>query len=105
MTMFQKRVKQLRKDRGWSQDETAARLGVTRAAVGNWEQGIREPDYVTLEKIADVFNCEMQYLLGEKPASDLTIDERFIIENMRANAAFCEQIINYAKFLVKEGKQ
>ena len=103
MSIFSKRIKQLRADRGWSQQEFANRMGVTRSAVGNWEQGLREPDYTTLERVADLFNCEMQYLIGERPASDLSLDERFIIEYMRTDDHFRECILSYAKFLVKEG--
>ena len=103
MSIFSKRVTQLRKDRGWSQEELAQRMGVTRSAIGNWEQGTREPDYVTLERVADLFNCEMQYLIGEKPASDLSLDERYIIEYMRSDAQFKDRLMAYAKFLAKEG--
>ena len=104
MSIFSKRVKQLRKDNGWSQDEMAQRLGVTRSAIGNWEQGTREPAYEMLEAIADTFNCEMQYLIGEKPASDLSIDERFVIESMRSSREFRERLLSYARYLVKEVK-
>lgn len=102
MSIFSKRVKQLRKDNGWSQDEMAQKLGVTRSAIGNWEQGTREPTYETLEAVADLFNCEMQYLIGEKPASDLSIDERFVIEYMRSSREFRERLLSYARYLVKE---
>lgn len=102
MSIFSKRVKQLRKDNGWSQDEMAQRLGVTRSAIGNWEQGTREPTYEMLEAIADVFNCEMQYLIGEKPASDLSVDERYVIECMRSSKEYRERLMSYAKFLAKE---
>ena len=103
MSIFAKRLKQLRKDNGWSQDDLAQRLGITRSAVGNWEQGLREPPYEMLEAIADTFNCEMQYLIGEKPASDLSINERYIIENMRADAGFNDRIMEYARFLLSGG--
>ena len=106
MSIFAKRVKQLRKDNGWSQEDFAKRLGVTRSAIGNWEQGTREPPYEMLEAIADVFNCEMQYLIGEKPASDLSLNERYIIECMRNIDGFERRIMDYARYIAyKEGQQ
>jgi transcriptional regulator with XRE-family HTH domain len=49
-----------------TQDEISDRLGVTRSAVGNWEQGSREPDFETAELIADFFNVDLDYLLGRQ---------------------------------------
>ena len=45
MIDFAKKLKGLRKTREWSQDELAKRLGISRSTIGNYEQGIREPDF------------------------------------------------------------
>ena len=63
MTEFAKKLKLLRNSKGWTQEELAARLNVSRSAVGNYESGIRTPKYEELEEIADLFNCTMSYLL------------------------------------------
>lgn len=67
MIDFAKKLKGLRETREWSQDELAKRLGISRSTIGNYEQGIREPDFETLEKIADVFNCPISYLMEDTP--------------------------------------
>lgn len=64
MREFKDIFKSLRERKDLTQEEIAPMLGVTRSAVGNWEQGIREPDRETLEVIADFFNVDMNYLLG-----------------------------------------
>lgn len=64
MSKFAIRIKELRTRNGWSQDTLAEKLGITRSAIGNYETGQREPDYETLETIADLFNCDMDYLTG-----------------------------------------
>ena len=58
------RLVSLRKEKKITQAELAEALAVTQAAVGNWELGKREPDYVTLSRIADFFHVTVDYLLG-----------------------------------------
>lgn len=67
MREFKNIFKSLRIREGLNQEEVADKLGVTRSAIGNWEQGTREPDLKTLESIADYFNVDMNYLLGTQP--------------------------------------
>lgn len=64
MGKFQNVFKSLRIREGLTQGEIAEKLGVTRSAVGNWEQGKREPDFETAELIADFFNVDMNVLTG-----------------------------------------
>lgn len=61
--VFPKRLRQLREFNGWSQDELARRLKISRSTIGNYEQGTREPSFEDLETIADVFNCTLAYLI------------------------------------------
>lgn len=65
MGRFCDRLKILREKRGMSQQHLADELGISRSAVGNYELGSREPDFETLELIADYFNVDMDYLIGK----------------------------------------
>lgn len=62
--MLGDRIANLRKRRGLSQYEMADRLGFSRGKLANYEQGSRQPDYETLQKIADFFEVTTDYLLG-----------------------------------------
>ena len=64
MASFATVTKQPRKERGLTQDQLAALLGVSRSTIGMYETGSREPDFETSEAIADVFNVDMDYLMG-----------------------------------------
>ncbi len=64
MGEFSKRLKKLRIDKSLTQDELAPELGVSRSTLGMYETGKREPDFETLETIADFFNVDMNYLIG-----------------------------------------
>lgn len=61
---FKNVFKNLRIKSGYTQDGLAEAIGISRSAVSMYENGNREPDFETLERIADFFNVDMNYLLG-----------------------------------------
>ena len=77
MSEFSKVFKNLRKDNNLTQSELAKKLGVATSTVGMYERAQREPDFETLEKIANCFGVNMNTLLGnnsgENPLSGTKI--------------------------------
>ena len=61
---FQNVFRKLRTSIGYTQAELADALGISRSRIGMYETGAREPDFETLEIIADFFNVDTDYLLG-----------------------------------------
>lgn len=61
---FKTVFKNLRLAKGMSQVELAEALGITRSRLSMYELGQREPDFETLELIADYFNVDIDYLMG-----------------------------------------
>lgn len=68
---FQNIFKRLRNSCGLTQAEIAEKLGISRSTIGMYETGAREPDFDTLEKIADFFNVDIDYLLGRTAKTTL----------------------------------
>ena len=64
MTMGEK-ILSLRKARGWSQEELADRVGVSRQAVSRWESDSAKPDADKIVGICDLFGVSADYLLRE----------------------------------------
>lgn len=64
MTMGEK-ILNMRKARGWSQEELADRVGVTRQAVSRWESGSAKPDADKIIAICDLFGVSADYLLRD----------------------------------------
>lgn len=64
MADFAATIKRLRLERGITQEQLASMLKVSRSTIGMYETGSREPDFETCEAIADIFNVDMDYLLG-----------------------------------------
>lgn len=64
------KVKELRGSRGWSQEQMAEKLGVSRQAVTKWETGAGMPDIENLAAIARLFGVSTDALIfGEGAAS------------------------------------
>lgn len=61
---FQNVFKRLRISSGLTQTEFAEKIGISRSTIGMYETGAREPDFEILERIADFFNVDIDYLLG-----------------------------------------
>lgn len=61
--MFSIRLKELRQRHNLSQKEFASILKVSTGTVGNWEVGLREPNFEMLIKIADIFHVSCDYIL------------------------------------------
>ena len=64
INMFGKRLKELRIEKGMTQQQLAEVLGVDRTAVMKWELGERETNFGMLIKIAKYFQVTTDYLLG-----------------------------------------
>lgn len=64
MAKFASIIKNLRLERGITQEQLASLLKISRSTIGMYETGSREPDFETLEAIADIFNVDMDYLMG-----------------------------------------
>lgn len=73
MKEFAKVLKQLRKKNKLTQMELAQHLNISKSAVSMYENGNREPDFETLEAIADFFNVNMDFLLGKSTDEVQTI--------------------------------
>lgn len=70
MSVFSTMLRQLRKKAGMTQPELAKKLGVSRSTISMYELGSREPDFETLEGIADIFNVDMNTLIGKENDTD-----------------------------------
>lgn len=61
-----KRLKELRVEKGLSQQKLGKLLGFCNQTISFWESGRREPDLDTLVKIAHYFEVSFEELLTER---------------------------------------
>ena len=59
------RIKELREERGWNQDDLGKRLNVKRAAVSKYENEKIPLTAETIALLCDIFNVSSDYLIGK----------------------------------------
>lgn len=66
MSNFSKNLKELRMEKGLSQQELAQIFNVTQSTVAKWESGDREPNFSILIELTNYFEVSTDMLLGLK---------------------------------------
>ena len=64
--MFNENLKKIRKEKGYTQEELAAKVGVVRQTVSKWEKGLSVPDADILRKIAEILDTDINILLDDE---------------------------------------
>lgn len=73
MTMGEK-ILMMRKAQGWSQEELAEQVSVTRQAVSRWESDSAKPDAGKIIALCDLFGVSADYLLRDRYPEEQTGD-------------------------------
>jgi len=63
--MFDKRLKEVRKKKGFTQVTLAEELEVSKGTVAMWETGKRKPDFEMLCRLSELLDVKTDYLLGQ----------------------------------------
>lgn len=63
--IFHEKIKSLRKEKGWSQEQLAEKVNVSRQAVTKWEKGEGYPDIENLKILSDIFEKSIDELVKE----------------------------------------
>lgn len=63
---FSEKLKTLRLQKGYSQEELAAQLHVSRQAIAKWEGNNGMPDIENIKAISKLFQVSLDYLLNEE---------------------------------------
>ncbi|MEQ2527815.1 helix-turn-helix domain-containing protein [Robertmurraya yapensis] len=72
--VFGEKLKKERIEKGWSQEELAEKLFVSRQSVSKWENGQNYPSIETIIKVSDLFDVTIDELLK----SDEELKEKVI---------------------------
>ena len=107
--MLSENIKNLRKNKGLTQEELASKLNVVRQTVSKWEKGLSVPDAELLSKLAEVLETDVATLLGkeilpeketDKIAEQLSrINEQLVIKNRRTKTVLKTVVITLLSLL------
>lgn len=75
-TGFGDKLRQLRLERGITQETLAMRIHVTRQTISGWERGRSEPDINTIVCLAEFFDVTIDELLSNGGVKVITVNYR-----------------------------
>ena len=64
------KIVRLRKSNGWSQEDLAEKLNVSRQAISRWEGSTAQPDAANILQLSKLFGVTTDYLLNDEYESD-----------------------------------
>ncbi len=95
------KLKIFRKQKGFTQEEIAEKLGVSRQAVAKWERGETMPDIESCLKLADLYETTVDMLVRNIGKEDVDGDGKYIFGCSKMNSkgqitlpAKCREIFN-----------
>jgi transcriptional regulator with XRE-family HTH domain len=98
----------LRKEKRLSQADLAQIFNVAQNTVSNWENGEREPDNITLVRLAEYFGVSTDYLLGKtivrRPIETVAAHREDDFRN-ELPPEKQEEIERFIKFAINEHRQ
>ena len=96
------RLKELRKQKKLNQTELAEVIGISLNTLSNMESGKTDPSTETIIKLCDFFKISTDYLLtGKEGTSDISAEEREILEFVRKDVDFKKAVTQAASFKKK----
>ena len=108
--MLSQNLKNIRKNKGFTQEELACRLHVARQTISKWEKGYSVPDAQVLSEMADIFEVSVAELLGAEGIKNAEndalieqlsrINEQLAIKNRRARRIWKTIIIVILAFVI-----
>ncbi len=108
---FASRLRQAREQSGLTQQDLAEKLGVTKSAIGNYENGVSSPKWDILLKIFDVLQVEPNFLYQDSFSFDsadpvvLTPQQSALLSSFdQLNEEGQQKAVDYVDDLVLTGR-
>ena len=99
-------IKELLEQHNITQKELAELLDISPSTLGNYIQNTREPDYLTLIRIADYFHVSTDFLLDHSGQTELSHDERLLVHIFRClSAEQREFYLEQGKIFIRQNKK
>lgn len=98
---FGESIKRIRKEKGLTQKELGEKLGISQAAIGQFESNKANPKMETMQKIADALNVSLNDLVPD--SYERNIQEGF--ELSATDYSHIEAMANHKIFTDKERKK
>lgn len=100
------KILELRKQNGWSQEELAEKLDVSRQSVSKWEGAQAVPDLDKVLQMGNLFGVSTDYLLKDEMEDDGKREDNYEPDNKRkvtmeeASAFFADTVESFRKIAI-----
>lgn len=101
------RIKLLREEFGYTQQDLANKLESSKSVIGLYESETRKPSLEVLIKLSEIFNCSIDYLLGKSDMRNLEKHDEPVIREIargakRMSSKDKEKMLNMIKVAFEE---
>ena len=108
MVLLGKRIKEQRKKMNLTQEELGHLINVTKVSICCYENGTRTPTLETLKVLAETFNVDINYLLGNDSYEIADGDNSYGIYMSKEEITFIKEIRknnNIHKMMIDDPKR
>ena len=105
---FNEKILELRKGKGYSQEELSFKLNVARQTISKWESGSTTPDMDNLIKLSKIFDISVDELIGKEISKEDRTNEELVRIEYRDNDTYYDINITdktYTKAKCELGKE
>ena len=95
------KVMALRKKNGWSQEELAEKLNISRQSVSKWESGASIPDIDKIIALSGLFGVSTDYLLKDNLEKELPSETDDVYEAEKERAVSLEEANGFMNLVKK----
>lgn len=103
--IFADKLIDLRKKNGWSQEELAEKLEVSRQTISKWEGALSTPDLGRMLKIAQLFGVTTDYLMKDELEVSECITEQSAEDGALIRQVSMEQAVEFIRLRYAAGKK
>ena len=93
-----KRIKEAREAKNYTQKQLSEYIGVTSSAVANYENDNNMPSIEILNKLSEIFNCSIDYLLGKSDIRNSDEQQYYFAYHKEMAGLTPDEIVDALKF-------
>ena len=103
--MLGSRIRELREERGLTQEELGKILNLTKGNVSKYESSKLEPNIETIKLIANYFKVSTDYLLGRSEYRNYPHTRAAHIDEDEASYPITQKDLDYIEKLLKKARE
>jgi transcriptional regulator with XRE-family HTH domain len=101
---FGGRLTEVRKKRGFSQEELADLLGTKGPAIGRYERGVAKPTIEVAGRLAKILGVSLDYLVGNSDQEMDSKTQKLIIDVQNLPQDIKEKVFYFIDISIKDHK-